>query len=100
MDPHRDGENGSGTDQGNIKSSQDKGDRIFFLTVFYYIYNNLFKKRKNKLEKNLKGGLKLTEIVYHELDPDPFFPNGSVSTDADPRIWIHNTEKREEEYKE
>ena len=31
-DPHRDGENGSGTDPGSIKSSQNKGDKKL---VFY-----------------------------------------------------------------
>ena len=35
-----------------------------------------------KTSKNVKGEIKLTEIVHQELDPDPFFPN------ADPRIRI------------
>ena len=43
QDPHRDGENRSGTS---------------------------LKKRKYKL--NLTEEIKLTEIVHHELDPDPF----------------------------
>ena len=29
-DPHRDGENGSGTDPGSIKRSRNKGDKFFF----------------------------------------------------------------------
>ena len=29
LNPHRDGENGPGTDQGSIKGSQNKGDKFF-----------------------------------------------------------------------
>ena len=39
-DPDREGENGSGTDPGSIKSSQNKWDKnLVFSTIFYYIYN-------------------------------------------------------------
>ena len=54
-DPHRDGENGSRTDPGSIKSSQNKEDKKFgFFAIFirFIIYNNnFFKKRKYKLGK-------------------------------------------------
>ena len=53
-DPHRDGENGSGTNLGSIKGSQNKGENFFFYNFFisFIIYNNnLFKKRKYKLRK-------------------------------------------------
>ena len=48
--------------------------------------------------KNVTGGIKLTEIVHKDLHPDtnPFFPMRirgfrSGSTNADPRMRIHNT---------
>ena len=44
--------------------------------------------------KNVTGVIKLTEIVHHELDPDPYQPMriqgfGSVSTDPKIRIRIN-----------
>ena len=45
-DPHRGGENGSETDPGSIKSSQNKGDKkiVFKYFIRFLIYNNLVKK--------------------------------------------------------
>ena len=83
-DPHRNRENGSGTDPGNIKSSENKGGKQFFLFLQFFIR---FITYSNLSRKNVTGGIKLTEIVHQELDPDPdpFFLN------ADPliRIRIH-----------
>ena len=60
-DPHRDGENGYGTDPGSIKRSQNKRDKkfVFFLLQFFIRFllynNNLLKTRKYKLGKTLQG---------------------------------------------
>ena len=35
-DPHRDGENGPGTDPGSIKSSQNKEDKKLVFYNFFY----------------------------------------------------------------
>ena len=39
LDPHLDGENGSGTDPGSIKGSQNKGDTKFDFIIFYQIFS-------------------------------------------------------------
>ena len=50
-DPHRDGENGSGTDPGSIKGSQNKGDKNVFFFIEFFKEKNVKHSYSRRLDK-------------------------------------------------